>query len=101
MIVIQKIDTYRDGGTIAIECYASAMVLTNLLNDETPMGGMIQVTIDYAAGTTTPGEWYLGLKNKNGRLITDDNFKDKLIMEIEKRIQREQFLVNKLINQRK
>lgn len=94
MIVIRKIDTFRDGGTIGIDTYVSKNIQEKYgLVECQPM-----ITIDYAAGTKTEGQWYNGFRNKGGKLITDDTLKNEVIIEIEKMIQREQFLINKIKN---
>jgi len=94
MIVIRKIDTFRDGGTIGIDTYVSKNIQEKYgLVECQPM-----ITIDYAAGTKTEGQWYNGFRNKGGKLISDEVLKKEVITEIEKMIQREQFLINKIKN---
>lgn len=94
MIVIKKIDTFRDGGTIGIDAYFSKNFKEKyMLAECQPM-----ITIDYAAGTKTEGQWYNGIKNRGGKLINDEVLKNEVINEIEKMIEKEQFLINKIKN---
>lgn len=94
MIVIRKIDKYRDGGTIGIEAYVSRNDIEKYgLIESQPM-----ITIDYAIGTKTEGHWYNGFRNKGAKPISDEELKNKVINEIEKMIEREQFIINEIKN---
>jgi hypothetical protein len=77
VLTVTKLDKCKDGGTIGI--------FGNIYydNDEfksfkdTPM-----ITIDYAIGTHTPGEWYLGYRIYGGTIITDDGFKQEVRQKV-------------------
>ena len=67
-------------------------------NVEFNENGYVNIMIDYSAGTKTSGAWYNGLKYANE--IHSQEFKDAIIYELSKKIEREQFKLNKLINER-
>lgn len=88
-IIIKKIDTLRDGGTICIDAWIH-------YNGETIEGESPVVSIDYSINTDTEGQWYLGLKSKGGKLLTDENLKKELVQETEEYLKRQTSIVNKI-----
>ena len=94
MVIIRNIDTFRDGGTIAIQAYLSTYDMVKYgLTKTSPL-----ITIDYASQSETKGKWFNGLKLNGGKEIVDSDFKNKVVNEIEKMIERENFILNKIKN---
>lgn len=99
MIIIREIDSLRDGGSIVMKLWMTSNNLDKYdLKFES--NGYVQVMVDYRTGTETPGSWYNGLKYANAKKILSQEFKDAVIHELSKKIEREQFKLNKLINER-
>lgn len=99
MIIIREIDSLRDGGSVVMKLWMTSGDLDKYgLQFES--NGYVQVMVDYSAGTETPGAWYNGLKYANAKKIISQEFKDAVIHELTKKIEREQFKLNKLINER-
>lgn len=95
MIVIRKLDSCRDGGTITIDAYISKQDMEDFnLEWINPL-----ITIDYSINSDTQGQWYNGFKNSGGKPITNNKLKNMVISEMEAMIEREQFLINKLKNE--
>lgn len=99
MIIIREIDSLRDGGSIVMKLWMTSADLSKY-NVEFNENGYVNIMIDYSAGTKTPGAWYNGLKYSNAKRIDNEEFKDLVINELTKKIEREQFKLNKLINER-
>ena len=99
MIIIRDIDSLRDGGSITMKLWMTSHELDKY-NLECEPNGHVQVMIDYGAKSDTIGSWYNGLKYANGKIIHSEEFKDLVINEFTKKIEREQFKLNKLINER-
>ena len=97
MIILRDIDTLRDGGSVIIKLWATSTDADkfNLTFDESKF---VTVMIDYSVNTTTPGVWYNGLKYSGGAIITSEEFKTEVIKCLNQKIEREQFILNKLIN---
>ena len=99
MIIIREIDSLRDGGSVVMKLWMTSGDLDKYgLKFES--NGYVQIMVDYSAGTETPGAWYNGLKYANANKIHSQEFKDAVIYELSKKIEREQFKLNKLINER-
>jgi hypothetical protein len=72
LIRINRLEKYRDGGSIGL----FGMIDTDeykLNKKDEPI-----IIIDYSIGSKEKGQWYSGWKNKGGELINDDSFKDKV-----------------------
>jgi len=99
MIIIRDIDSLRDGGSIVIKLWMPSHDL-NKYNLKCEDNGHVQIMIDYGAKSDTVGSWYNGLKYANGKIIQSEEFKDLVINEFAKKIEREQFKLNRLINEK-
>lgn len=88
-VIIKNINHYRDGGTISIDCWISYR--GEILQGESPL-----ITIDYSIGSDTHGDWYFGWKNKGGKMIEDQEFKDYVVKGIEEHIQLESNVLNRI-----
>lgn len=88
-VLIKNISNYRDGGTIGIDCWISYR--GEILEGESPL-----ITIDYSIGSNTHGDWYFGWKNKGGKAIEDQEFKEYVIKGIEEHIQSENSILHKV-----
>lgn len=91
MITVRKLDTYKDGGTVGI--FAFIHEPDGYCNQSTDQPS---VTVDYAIGTDTPGQWYYGLRSKGAKLITDEAFKDRVRKAIKDHIFQEVQLSDKI-----
>ena len=99
MIIIRDIDSLRDGGSIVMKLWMPAHELSKY-NLECGPNGHVQIMIDYGAGSATLGAWYNGIKHSNAKIIDSQEFKNLVINEFAKKIEREQFKLNKLINEK-
>lgn len=92
MILIKDIQSYRDGGTIGIWTIYRIpdFGYTSVITDEPT------ITIDYSMPNGT-GEWYLGWKNKGGKLIEDNIFKAKVLKAIHDKIDQEVKYADKIL----
>jgi hypothetical protein len=99
MIIIRYIDSLRDGGSIVMKLWMPTHELDKY-NLKCEPNGYVQIMIDYGAKSDTIGSWYNGLKYANGKIIQNEEFKNLVINEFAKKIEREQFKLNKLINER-
>lgn len=99
MIIIREIDSLRDGGSVVMKLWMTSGDLVKYDLD-CEVNGHVQIMVDYSSGTTTPGAWYNGIKYANAKKINSQEFKDAVIHELSKKIEREQFKLNKLINER-
>ena len=88
-IIIKKFDTLRDGGTICIDAWIHH-------NGETIENESPTVSIDYSINSDTEGEWFFGLKNNGGKLITDEGLKEKIVKELELHVRSQTNLLQKL-----
>jgi len=97
MIILRDIDTLRDGGSIVMKLWMTASDLQKFEMKQAA-DGYVTVMIDYAAKTTTPGVWYNGIKYAGSKKIDCQEFKDSVLKELEKKIEKEQFYLHKLMN---
>ena len=77
---IKEIIQYRDGGTTAFSVILSVLEQENLNPDSMP------VIISVDCGMNGDGQWYLGLKNQNGRIIEDTWIKQSLYTALSEKI---------------
>jgi len=97
MIILREIDTLRDGGSVVMKLWviSSDLQKYNLVTDS----GFVTIMVDYSANTDTPGVWYNNLKQAGGTRIDNEDFKNEVIKQLNRKIEREQFILNKLINE--
>jgi hypothetical protein len=89
-IAIRKINTYRDGGSIGIDCFIA-------YNGKIIEGNQPLITIDYSLPRTeTYGEWFIGWKHKGGKMITDENLKTLIKEEFKSHIEQEQIILERI-----
>ena len=94
MITINNIDIYRDGGSIGIDGYINhGDYDRSTFRDREPI-----ITIDYSIGTTTPGEWYLGWKDKGAPIIQDNELKSLVKQSIQSQINHLQRMLERINN---
>ena len=67
---IKEIIKYRDGGTTAFS------VILSVLEEEKLTPNIRNVVISIDGGMNGDGQWYLGLKSQNGRIIEDVDIKE-------------------------
>lgn len=82
MIIIKKMNTYRDGGSIGIDAWMSS----GENEDLKPCNPLITIDRSFPDGD---GEWYNGWKKDGGSKIEDREFKSKVISAIEDHIAQE------------
>lgn len=99
MIVIREIDSLRDGGSIIIKLWMNSAELSKY-NIEFASNGYVNIMVDYSVGSATPGAWYNRIKHHQPKIIDSQEFKNLVINELTKKIEREQFKLNKLINEK-
>lgn len=101
MIIIREIDSLRDGGSIIMKLWMTSSDLSKY-NIEFASNGYVNIMVDYSAGSTTPGAWYNGIRHHKPepKIIDSQEFKNLVINELTKKIEREQFKLNKLINEK-
>ena len=78
---IKEIIKYRDGGTTAFS------VILSVLEEEKLNPNIRNVVISIDSGMNGDGQWYLGLKSQNGRIIEDVEIKEALIKALSEKIQ--------------
>jgi hypothetical protein len=95
MIQINDIDQYRDGGSIGIFGYVhhNDFKKSSFVTPREPI-----IVIDYSIGTTTPGEWYLGWKDKGAQLIQDEEFKSLVKQSIQTQVNHLLSMLDKINN---
>jgi hypothetical protein len=94
MIILESIDTLRDGGSILMQVWITSSTLEKF---NLPLkNGRNTIIIDYSVNTPTPGAWY---EHIDSILITNKEFKDQVLNELSKKIEREQFYLHKLLNE--
>jgi hypothetical protein len=87
MIIIKKIDTFRDGGSIGIDAWISSTENISL----EPNFPLITIDLSFPDGG---GSWYNGWRREGGTKIENEEFKAKVIKAIEEHIAREQQILN-------
>jgi hypothetical protein len=74
MIVIKKIDSYKDGGTIFVECLVTSAGALNLHFD------VVEICLDKRMRGKGTNKLWLGYPGKpDSEIITDEDFIDKFI----------------------
>ncbi len=82
VVVNDSLEWYTDGGTIGINCYG--VYKGHSLKD---YGNIITIDKSLSTPKEEQLEWYIGWKDKDGVLIEDKEFKEKVIEDIKVREQ--------------
>ena len=99
MIILRDIDTLRDGGSIIIKLWMTTSDLQKF-DMAFDQSGHVTILVDYSSNTSTPGVWYNGIKYASSKQITNEAFKKEVLKQLDKKIEREQFYLHKLLNDR-
>jgi hypothetical protein len=96
MFSVKGIDTYRDGGTIAIKCVMSVRWKeVKWLEDR--QGEVIEVCIDDRFGKE-PKFWFGYPGKEDSEIIEDETIIDYVIGKIEEHKKYQDYKLNKIIN---
>ena len=76
---IKEIIKYRDGGTTAFD-----VILNVLEQEKLNCSSLTMISID--CGMNGDGQWYHGLKHKDGNIIEDIEIKEALIRALSEKI---------------
>ena len=96
MFSVKGIDTYRDGGTIAIKCVMSVRWKeVKWLEDR--QGEVIEVCIDGRFGKE-PKFWFGYPGKEDSEIIEDETIIDYVIGKIEEHKKYQDYKLNKIIN---
>ncbi len=98
MFAVKKIDSYRDGGTIAIKCVMSVRWKSVAWLEER-QGQEIEICIDGRFGKMP--EFWFGYPESDGSERIDDEVVDYIIEKVEEWKKYQDYKLDKVINYRR